>query len=433
MPALRSKSLARHSGLAEAPLDWNFHRYLTAFALSAFGDSVTMLALTFAVLDITGSAGDLGIVLLSGRLPMIAFLLFGGVIGDRWPRKRVMIGADVVRFIAQGTLAILVILHRAHLWQIVVLYAICGAAFAFFSPATTGLIRDLVPPTALQKANGRLNFVRNMCSMVALGVSATLVETIGSGYALAIQALTFAVSALLVNAIGMKTDSRMTGRESLLSQLKEGYTYLRESVWIRVVVIHCGLINGCVIAPILVLGPVVAQRHLSGAASWATIGVATTVGALLGSLVGGRWKTDRLLAAGIGVVLAGVPMSVSLALATPTYLVSAAAVLFGLQSSIYMTATQTVLQQRVPGALIGRVSAYFSVGGLVLMPVGLASAGAAAQRFGTEPVLWLASAILVSSTLIALAFPQIRHPLRAGSEAVDAAVREPDAEQSCNK
>lgn len=388
-------------------LDGNFYRYLTGFALSAFGDTVALLALTFAVLDITGSAADLGFVLIAGRIPMIVFVVLGGVIGDRWPRKRVMICADLLRFATQAILALLLIEHRAHLWQIALLHGLGGAAFAFFSPAASGLVRDVVQVAALQRANGLLNFVRNTSSMVALGVSSLLVVGFGPGWALAIDAVTFALSAVFIFSIQMSVDSRMSARPGLLQQLKDGFVHLYRRMWIMVLVIHGGIINGCVIAPILILGPLVAKTHLAGAYSWATIGMGTTCGALAGSVLGIRCKTNRLLPLGIGVVFGALPMIALLAVAAPTVWITASAVLFGAQSSFYLTATQTVMQQRVEGAVIARISAYVSLGGLVLMPLGLALAGPAAERFGTSNVLWFAAASLVASTVAALAFPQI--------------------------
>jgi hypothetical protein len=319
-----------------------------------------------------------------------------------------MVAADVVRFSSQGVLAILLITQQAEIWHIVALHALGGIAFAFYSPASSGMIRDIVEVDALQRANGIINLVRNFCSMLALGVSALLVAKVGAGYAIAIDALTFALSAALVCTIVPRTESRMAVGLSMATQLKDGFDYLRQKIWIMVVVVHGGLINGFVIAPVMVLGPLVAQTHLDGATSWATIGIATTIGALFGSILGIRLKIDRLIPAGIAVVLAAGPMIVLLALAAPTPWIAASAVLFGAQSSIYMTATQTALQQHVEGAFIGRISAYMSLGGLVLMPTGLGLAGLAAERFGTASVLIFAAFVLVISTLAALAFPQVR-------------------------
>lgn len=388
--------------------DPNFAKYLSGFALSAFGDSVALLALTFAVLEINGSAADLGVVLLAGRVPMIALVLFGGVIGDRLSRRKVMIGADLVRIFTQGTLALLLLTHRAQLWHILMLQGIAGAASAFFGPATAGLIRDVVVQAQLQKANGILSLVRNFSSMTALGISGALVALVGAGYALAIDAASFAASAWLLYSMTLKRDSRMSSRLSLFGELKEGYAYLRQNVWIMVVVIHSGLINALVIAPMMVLGPLVAKAHLAGAASWAAIGIATTIGGLIGATVGIRVRPRHLLATGIVQVLAAAPMIIALALALPTYCVAAAGLLFGMQTSIYVTATQTVLQKHVPAELIARMSAYFSLGGLVLMPVGLALAGMAAEHVGGDRVLWFSFASLLLATIGALAFSSVR-------------------------
>ncbi len=407
-PSDTSGGVALSASPQRPALGWNFYRYLSGFGLSAFGDSVSLLAITFAVLDLTQSAQALGVVLIAGRLPVIAFVLFGGVAGDRWSRRHVMMAADLTRLVAQGILAMLLIFQEAQLWQVVALHLMTGVASAFFMPASAGLVRDIVAAESLQRANGLLNLVRNSAAMVALGVSAWLIARLGTGYALAVDSLTFAASAALIFTIRTAVDSRMTPGVGLLAQLAEGRDYLRQHKWLLVTVIHGGIVNGCVIAPVLVLGPLVAKTHLAGASSWAAIGIATTTGALIGSLLGLRWRPTRLLAGGISVVIGACPMIVLLALAAPTEWLVASAVLFGMQSSIYLTATSTVLQQQVPGALVARMSGYFSLGSLVLMPVGLALSGMAAERFGTGPVLWAAAAALLAGTLAALAVAQVR-------------------------
>src|SRR5712691_10641160 len=120
---------------------------------SLLGDGVVPGALSFAVLNLTGSVADLGFVLAARSAPLAAFMLVGGVVADRLPRRAVMIGADVTRFVSQGVLAALLLSGHAQLWQLIVLQAAHGTGSAFFMPAVTGLIAESVSRERLQEAN----------------------------------------------------------------------------------------------------------------------------------------------------------------------------------------------------------------------------------------------------------------------------------------
>ena len=119
--------------------------------VSLFGDGLFAVALSFAVLEETHSRSGLGIVLAAGSLPLVAFVLVGGVWADRLSRRRVMLGADGARMVIQAVLAALVLSGNASLGSFIVLYGLYGLAMAFFSPASTGLI----PETLRQGSSGR--------------------------------------------------------------------------------------------------------------------------------------------------------------------------------------------------------------------------------------------------------------------------------------
>ena len=118
-----------------------FRLLFTGQLVSLLGDGIFTVALSFAVLDETGSEAGLGIVLAAGALPLVALVLVGGVWADRLSRRRVMLVADAARMAIQGLLAALVVLSQVPLWSFVVLYGLYGVAMAFFSPASTGLRR----------------------------------------------------------------------------------------------------------------------------------------------------------------------------------------------------------------------------------------------------------------------------------------------------
>lgn len=139
----------------------DFRRYYAGQTASAFGDSLTPLAIAFAVLHLTGSPMGLGIVVLATRLPIVALTLLGGAVGDRFPRRTVMLTADLVRFAAHGVTAVLLLTGHAQLWLLVVLQVLAGVGTAFFNPAAAGLITSLAAEDDLQAANSLISISRS--------------------------------------------------------------------------------------------------------------------------------------------------------------------------------------------------------------------------------------------------------------------------------
>jgi len=139
----------------------DFRLLFTGQTLSNLGSALVPIALAFAVLDLTGSATDLGLVLLASRLPNTVLVLTGGVVGDRWSRRWVMLASDAIRCLTQAATAMLLVTGTARLWELLVLQAAHGAAAAFFDPAATGLVPETVGPGRLQQANALLGLSRS--------------------------------------------------------------------------------------------------------------------------------------------------------------------------------------------------------------------------------------------------------------------------------
>jgi Na+/melibiose symporter-like transporter len=130
-----------------------FRLLFGAQAVSVLGDRTVAVALAFAVLEIGGSAADVGLVLAAGVFPLVGSVLVGGVVADRASRRAVMVGADLVRVASQGTMAALLIAGAADVWMLALLAGVTGTATGFFDPASTGLLPELVPAAQLQPAN----------------------------------------------------------------------------------------------------------------------------------------------------------------------------------------------------------------------------------------------------------------------------------------
>ncbi len=257
---------------------------------SLVGDGVVPVALSFAVLNLTGSVADLGFVLAARSAPLAAFMLVGGVVADRLPRRAVMIGADVTRFVSQGVLAALLLSGHAQLWQLIVLQAAHGTGSAFFMPAVTGLIAESVSRERLQEANALRWMADSAGRVIGPAIAGVLVATIGAGAALAVDSGSFAVSAFFLAAMRLPALERPP-QQALLRELAEGWHEFRSRTWLVAANALAALANVLLLAPMLVLGPAVAKRYLGGAGAWALIVAAFGLGSIAGGSSSNRWGT----------------------------------------------------------------------------------------------------------------------------------------------
>lgn len=362
----------------------NFRRYFLGQSLSGFGDSIVPVALAFA------------------------FALVGGVVGDRFPRRRVMLVADIVRMLAHGATALALLAHRAELWQLVLLQLVGGMAAVFFDPAATGLVRDIVATDRITQANALLGFSRNALALGGIAASGVLVATVGSGWAFAINAASFGASAWFLARLELPNLGTVALDSTFMRQLVDGFTFVRSQPWLAVTIAYFALFNGVVIAPLMVVGPLVARGRLGGATSWAVLLGALAIGSTLASGASSKAKLQRPLAFGFAVIFGALPFCALLAIAAPVWLIAPAAFLFGVQSSFSNVVILSVIQKRVPTNAIARVSSYRQLGSLVLAPMGFALAGLAADRYGPSSVLWCAVIWTLASTSFVLALPMVR-------------------------
>jgi MFS family permease len=383
-----------------------FRLLFTGQIVSLFGDALTGVALAFAVLDI-GSATDLGYVFAAKTIPLVGFLLVGGVFADRLPRRAVMLVADVVRFGAQGAVALLVLTHTAHIWEIVVLQAVSGTASAYFNPASTGLTPLTVSPERLQQANALRGLSMASTGIIGSAVSGALVAGVGPGWALAIDAATFLVSALYLAQLQLPPHVKIAA-QSFLGDLREGWHEFASRTWVWMIVLAASIGN-MMSSVLVVLGALVAKESLGGPGAWAAILAALGAGSLVGGLVSLRVRPRHPLFFGSSLLsLLALPTAL-LALRAPVVVIVAGALLAGGSNMIFNALWETALQQHIPPAALSRVSAYDWFGSLAFQPIGLVVAGPAAVAFGVSTTLWIATAGILAIALLTIATPSVRH------------------------
>jgi predicted MFS family arabinose efflux permease len=383
-----------------------FRLLFTGQIVSLFGDALTGVALAFAVLGI-GSATDLGYVFAAKTVPLVGFLLVGGVFADRLPRRAVMLVADVVRFGAQGAVALLVLTHTAQIWELVVLQAVSGTASAFFNPASTGLTPLTVSPERLQQANALRGLSMASTGIIGAAVSGGLVATVGAGWALAIDAATFAVSAFFLAQLQLPAHVKLAA-QSFLGDLREGWREFASRTWVWVIVLAASIGN-MMSSIFVVLGAVISKESLGGPGAWAAILVALGVGSLVGGVISLRVHVRRPLFFGSSLLgFLALPTAL-LALRAPVVVIAAGALLAGGSNMIFNALWETALQQHIPPAALSRVSAYDWFGSLAFQPLGLVIAGPAAVAVGASTTLWISAGGILAMALLAVATPSVRH------------------------
>jgi MFS family permease len=375
-------------------------------ATSVLGDALVPVALSFAVLELTGSASDLGLVLAAHVLPLVCFVLVGGVWADRLPRNVVMLTSDCVRGAVQATVAVLLLTGSARLWQLIALAAVYGAAEAFFQPAATGLVPSTVSAVRLQEANALLGLTRSVAFVVGPAVAGVLVAAGGAGVAFVVDSATFVVSAASLALLGVVHAARGEPK-SFLADLAGGWRELVARTWLWVIILWATTYLFAVAAPVQVLGPVVANEALGGAKAWGLIMAAFAVGSLLGGVVALRWKPPRPMAVCCVLVFLAAPAPALLALEAPAAAIAAAELLAGVAMGFFLAVWATTLQQEVPAESLSRVSSYDWLGSLAFLPLGYVLAGPVSAAIGVSTTLWISAAWVVVSTVAVLLVPGV--------------------------
>jgi MFS family permease len=359
------------------------------------------------VLDLTGSATDLGYVLAAKTIPLVGFLLVGGVFADRLPRRAVMLTADVVRFGSQGLVALLVLTHNAEIWEIAVLQFVAGTASAFFNPASTGLTPMTVSPERLQQANALRGLSMASAGIVGTTIGGLVVAGIGAGWALAVDASSFAASAFFLAQLRLPEHISLPP-QSFLADLHDGWREFTAHTWVWVIVVAASVGN-MMASVFVVLGAVLSKESLGGPLAWTAILVGGALGSLIGGFIALRVHVRHPLY--FGSILLGfytVPIAL-LAVQAPVALIAAGFFFAGGASMIFNALWETALQKHIPAAALSRVSAYDWFGSLAFQPLGMVLAGPAAAAIGTSTTLWIAAAGMAAMTGLAVATPSVRH------------------------
>ncbi|MFI0795815.1 MFS transporter [Micromonospora rubida] len=405
-----------------APLRYAAFRHLAAGRLvNMLGNAIAPVALAFAVLDLTDSVRDLGLVVGARSLMNVLFVLFGGVLADRIPRRLVLVGSNVLGALTQAVVAALVLTGTATIPLLLVLGAANGVVSALAQPASAAATPQTVPPELIQPANAILRLGMNAGMIGGAALGGLLVAAAGPGWGLAVDALTFALAAAAFAGVRVASTRSASTGTSILADLREGWSEFTARTWVWVVVLGFMVLNAALAGGVNVLGPAVADETI-GRGAWGVVLAAQTVGMVVGGLIALRIRVRRLLLLGVACMFAESLLLLGLALAPTVAVLVVAGVAVGVAVEQFAVAWETSIAQHIPAERLARVYSYDMLGSFVAIPLGQVAVGPVAGAIGTRETLLILAALVVASVVGMLASRDVRRLRTAAPAPAPAAV-----------
>ncbi|WP_406286601.1 MFS transporter [Embleya sp. NBC_00896] len=396
---------------------WAGRTYLlqtSAVFITGLGNSGALIASAFAVLEAGGGSTGVGLVAAARTLPLVVFLLVGGVIADRFPRHHVMVAANAANALSQGAFAVFVLTGGSDVWVMMVLAGIGGSAHALYLPAAQGLLFSTLDAEDAGPALAAYRVAVSSSHIGGAALGGVLTTALGPGAVLALDAGGFVLAALL--RVFMRIPAMGPGEdESMLRQLHDGWRAFVARRWLWGIVLQFALLNGMMVAGETVFGPVVSEDHWGAAWPWGVAMSALGAGTLLGGLVLVRYRPRRLLNAGNWGLLPLAPTFVALAIPAPWPILALSMFVCGVGMEVFSVCWMLTLRQEIPAEYVARVSAYDWLGSMALAPACTALAGPAGNTFGNAGVLWVFAGACVVLILGVFAIPEVRALSGTGS------------------
>jgi MFS family permease len=413
----------------------DFRLLLADRLLAPASAGFSMVGVSFAVLNLTGSSSDLSYVLAAQIAPSLVFALIGGVAADRFRPQRVILAANLMMAVGEGTFGVLVLTGRPPLWAMIGLEAVTGTGMAVFYPASQALLPRLVPRGLLQEASAISRLAMNSGQMAGAALAGVLVAAAGPGWALSLCGIGMVGTVPLLLSIragrqrvpGVPGATEATGARGMLGELREGWSEFRSHTWLWVIVAEFSVVMMAWYGAFAVLGPVVARQHLGGPAAWGAITAADSVGLIVGGVTSLRITPRKPMRF---VVLTGGMVAISplsLALVLPLPAICLASFCLGVLVEMMMVQWTVTMARNIPPDKLARVSSYDALGSVMAMPAGALIAGPLGAAIGTSAAQYAAAAAIVGASALAL-IPRDVRTMRSGEPADVPPVQDAGAE-----
>lgn len=392
--------------------DLHSHSGFTALATSRFisnvGNGISPVALAFGVLALPGATGkDLSFVMAARMFPMIALMLFGGVVGDRYKRNRIVGGADIIGSGFAAISAISLIVNHSSVFLLALMGALFGILNALWWPAMSGVLPEVLPKEKLQHGNAVIALTTNIGYVVGALLGGVLVTAFGSGWALLVDAISFLIAGIIVWNLDLPKIVR-ENVNTVFQDLKSGWHEFISRSWVVAVVVAFAVVNLAYESLLQILGPLNFSKLDDGPQFWSFNLAALTAGMLLGSIISLKVHFSRPLLFAMLIISATAIWDFSLALSAPLWISLVCAFLAGIAVDIFMVVWNTSLQSHIPEESYSRVVAYDALGSYGLSPIGIAAAGPLAELFGVSTMLFITGALTLTAALATLTVKSVR-------------------------
>jgi MFS family permease len=392
--------------------DLHSHSGFSALAISRFisnvGNGISPVALAFGVLALPGATGkDLSIVMAARMFPMVALMLFGGVVGDRFKRNRIVGGADILGSAFAAVSAVSLIAGNSSVFLLALMGALFGVLNALWWPAMSGVLPEILPKAKLQHGNAIIALTTNIGYVGGALLGGVLVTAFGSGWALLIDAISFFIAGLIVWNLDLPTIVR-ENVNTVFQDLKTGWHEFISRSWVVTVVLAFAVINLAFESMLQILGPLNFADVESGPKFWSFNLAALTMGMLVGSLISLKIHFPRPLFLAMLIIAGASIWDFSLAMKAPLWISLLSAFFAGIAIDIFMVVWNTSLQSHVPEESYSRVVAYDALGSFGLSPLGIAAAGPLAHAFGVSTMIYITGSIALVAALAALCVKSVR-------------------------
>ncbi|GAA1760270.1 MFS transporter [Nocardioides hankookensis] len=387
-------------------------RFLVAgTASSSLGNSITPIALAFAVLDLGGSATDLGLVVGAFALADVVTVLFGGVLGDRLPRKLMMEGSAAGSALTQAFLATSLIVGFGTVAMLGIVGALNGCLSALSQPSSRAMTRETVPPEHLPSAVAGRSLLQTGAATVGYAVGGVLVAVAGSGWAIGVDALTFAIAAYCYSRLRVPHSVPEGERASMLADLGDGAREVLAHPWLWLLIGQAMLYHLFYGGAQTVLGPIVVGDEF-GRSSWGWAMATLMAGFVVGGLVCLRWRPRRSLLIGTVLLSLTALFPIAMAVSEHLWIVLVGAFLHGFGLQVFDVFWDLSIQQNVAPDKLARVYSFDAVGSFVARPLGLALTGPIAVVVGYQEWLLVVGCVMGASALLALTSADVRNLTR---------------------
>jgi DHA3 family tetracycline resistance protein-like MFS transporter len=395
-----------------APLRHRDFRLLwSGMCVSLLGDGIFLVAMAWQVYALSNAPSALAMVGIAMTLPTIACLLLGGVVSDRFDRRRVILATDVVRGLAVGLIAVLALAGALQLWHIAVLVALYGVGTGFFAPAFDALVPELLPAEELGQANSLDQFVRPLAlRLVGPAIGGVLVAAFGAGSAFALDAASFMASGAALLCMRARPGTGSVSAGSLGADLRTGFDYVRRHVWLWGTFAAAAIAYLAFMGPTEVLLPFIVKNNLHGsAADLGLVLAAGGIGSVACAVAMGQGGLPRREMTFIYVVWTLATLAVAgYGVATAVWQLMVVSVAFNALETAGTIVWATVKQRNVPVSLLGRVSSLDWLISIGLLPLSLALTGPISGAIGARSTLIGAGVVGGAVTLAALYLPGMR-------------------------